>query len=550
MRNYPLRNLLGAVLHPWDLIFNPPESSKTKDLQAAVLSTLSGVRVYSDTYAIKSADNTTYRFNPEGRGYMLDTALMDLKNEKADLFVLYCVQNPPDNIRKELAAAGIKSSQYRHPNTDAMKPDTWAEGAADMGVLAGRAGKNANGPDYPLFVSPNWWETKQVMLKGAGFVDETEFINEGDNPWTCDLPLNGAEYGVALNEAYKAVKKADPQMIVSSSGVMTAEVSMLRDIKAWAAANNGGKLPFDEYQFHCYPWGWPLNIASALPPELSLVKDVEKVVQEAGDGLPCIVGEWGYDLHPDSPIGIRPFGGYTAEQIRSWWCVRALLGFAVVGAARAFYYRQYQDYGTKNDANGTQFETSALFVKDDNDVITRRLNGDAFAMLRDTFGDIVWERTIQRDDFKTVYVFALPGGKKLYTGWSVEGVSLVTVNGTNRAALTERTSYMFILPSDAGTYTEYVLDDSGAAVWGKKPSVPGQMISLRSKPFFVLYEPTGGTPAPQPEPQPEPTPEPTKTLLSKWYKMVDGKRLYMKLFKTGVEAYVIEMSRDYAWYKV
>jgi hypothetical protein len=264
------------------------------------------------------------------------------------------------------------------------------------------------------------------MLKGAGLYDQIEGGNEYDNNWSNDEPLT--QYAALWKTVYDSVKKVDPNILVSTTGVMTEDPKILTD--ALAA---GGR--FDKYQFHCYPWGWSRDIASALPPEMNMIPAAKKVVA-VSNGIPCVIGEWGYDLNEQSWIGVTPFSNYTGEEIRSYWITRSLLGFARVGIESAFYYRIYQDYGLLNDSNSTAFETSSLFIKDDQGNITRRLSGDVYNQLSG-FGDYVFDAPIVENDSVIVYRFK-NGSEYLYTGWTIEKVSLVNKWNSNRASFTER----------------------------------------------------------------------------------------------------------------
>jgi hypothetical protein len=502
---YPIKNLLGIDCHQWDLASHPQQSGKdarTKALQDAIISTgFTGLRIYSDASVIKDASNTVFMFNPDGRGYEQDTAIQQLKARYPNLKVDYCYQNAPKPIQAEWA--GKKNTSYRHPNTDPAKLETWADLAKDMAVIAGRGGSNTNAPDYPLFVSPNWWDTKQQMLKGAKIYDIIEPQNELDNNWSNDQFLNGSQYAVLWKAVYDAVKKIDPNIVMSTTGVMTENPQILIDALAYAKAQGWGKI-FDKYQFHCYPWGWSKSIASALPPEMNMIPAAKKMVAAAGD-IPCVIGEWGFDLHPDSDMGVRPFGCYAGEQIRSWWIMRSLLGFAAAGIESAFYYREFQDYGLVNDTNSTIFETSSLFIKDDQDVITRRLSGDAFYTFASKYGDFVFDSVVVEDASKVVYKF-MSLTQTMYVGWTIEQVKLITVpNGaytTNRAEFTEvKVNYM--LPN-------------------------GQTVSLSSNPVFVVVD--GATP---PSPPIPPTPPPTKEIYHRGYWTINNKRVYYVNYTDG-----------------
>jgi hypothetical protein len=524
LKHYPIKDLLKIDAHQWDLASHPQQAGKearTAALQKAILSSgFTGIRLYSDASVIKSDDNKTFKFNPDGRGYEQDSAIMWLKKANPNITIDFCYQNAPKNIQALWGLAGKKSTQYRRPNTDLNNPATWSELASDMAVIAARGGTNKSAPVYPIYVSPNWWDTKQVAFVGAGLYDVVEPQNELDNNWSNDEFLNGTQYAVLWKTVYDSVKKVDPNITVSTTGVMTEDPKVLTDAIAWAKANNSGVIPFDEYQFHCYPWGWSKNIASALPPEMNMVPAAKKVVA-VSEGKPCVIGEWGYDLHPESNMGVRPFSNYTGEQIRSFWITRSLLGFAAVGIAKSYYYREYQDYGLLNDNNATIFETSSLFIKDDQDNITRRLSGDVFKQLS-LYGDFVYDSTLAEDSSKVVYKF-VSGTKKLYVGWTIEKVQLVTVNGTNRAQFTEvKLPFNF----QKGIRLETQPGDSMLA-----QSFAGGSITLSSKPVFVLVD--GSTPQPTPTPTPVPDPTPTKAIYHRGYWTINNKRVYYVTYTDG-----------------
>lgn len=503
MKHYPLKGLLGVNVTPDSLIssvgdYTEQAAIKSANKLNAIVSTkFSGLRVYVDADNVKMDNNTTWKLSPDNRGFPLDLAIQNIQAKLPDIAIHICYQNMPDNIKKEYAALPlvdnkpVRSTVYKHPNDDANNPDSFSELAKDMGVLALRGGRNSFGNDYPLYVSPNWWENvgtyQQVIFKGANLYIILEGINEGDNNWSNTYPLNAAQYGAANKKCYEAIKAVDPTMIVSSSGVMTGEAKMLKDIITWIDTNNGGKPIFDEYQCHLYPWGWknPFgwsgNVASALPPEMSLIPYANALVETANDRFPIIIGEWGDDLAFDSPIGIRPFGSYTAEQIRTFWITRTLFGFGKVGIKRAYFYRLYQDYGLANDNNGEQFQTSSLFIKDDQDNITRRPSGDVFQEFADNYADFVFDSVIVEDSIKKVYRF-VNGDSELITGWAVEKVdTIVDSKGTSRASFTEN-------------IVDYTLPD-------------GTNVKLSSKPIIKINS-LSTVPTPTPTPTPTPVPDP------------------------------------------
>jgi hypothetical protein len=530
VKHYPIGNELGVNLHPWDLIksngsYGPKADKLTADLQRAITSTgFTGLRIYVDAYNVKDVNNTSYAFNPtinKGGGFMVDSAIIALRKVNPNIYVNYCYQNMPLNIQAEWQALGKRSTQYRHPNTDPLDPATWSLVTHDIAVITARGGSNANAPSYPIFTSPYAWEVKQTAVRGTKLYDQVEPQNELDNNWSNDQFLNGSGYAVLWKTTYDSVKKVDPNMQVSTTGVMSGDPPILTEALNYASSKGWGQI-FDVYQFHCYPWGWGKNMASALPPEMNMIPQARKIVDAAG-GLPCDIGEWSAgDLHPNSDMGIRPFGGHTASEISAYWTTRALLGFSAVGIHRAFHYRMYQDYGLANDSNSTIFETSSLFIKDNNDSITRRPSGDVFYMFATQYPDYYLDSVIVDDGSKVVYKFT-NGTNGFYVGWNIEQVSLITVpNGaytTNRAQFTEVKSN-YTLPN-------------------------GQVVQLSSKPVFVAV---GGS-TPPPQPPPPPVKDTIWTYTGRKGYWIVGKRVYYKVYLVKPDSIYQIKTGDYNWYK-
>lgn len=480
-QHYPLKNFIGTNCRADNLtaaVGDPKEVQNvvTPIKQQAIISAgIKGLRIYVDATVTKSDDNKQYRLNPDGRGFRMNDGIAMLRKSIPDLFVNIAYQNQPKNIQAEWT--GIRSSIYRHLNSDPNLSTSYSEIAHDCAVLAASGGSNTNVQDYPLFTSVNWWENvgdyQQVMYKGAGFYNSIAGGNEWDNLWTNDRYVTGAQYAAAWKPIYDSVKRNDPNMIVSSTGVMTQEPQILLDAIAWCNTHNGGKLPFDEYEFHCYPWGWEKNIASALPPEMNIIPACKKILA-AAPNVSFVVGEWSPgDRALNSNMGIRPFNGHTAEEIQGWWGARGIFGMAATGMKRSFFYQAYQDYGHINDNNGEQFITSSLFIEEADRTVTRYPVGDVIKNIS-SFGNYVYQSTIVDDRAKLVYRFT-NGANYLYTGWTVENVQLVTINGTNRAQFTENKSN-YIFP--AGTQYDVVTGQS-------KPFYGGT-IELSSKPVIIV----------------------------------------------------------------
>jgi hypothetical protein len=545
IKHYPIKNMLGVNIHEWDIMVSDPDfnnnQQRTDSLQKAIIDLgVTGLRLYADAGAMKTDDNTQYQFSPNRRGWRIDSGLLMLRKANPNLTVLYCYQGSPNNINNEYNNVSEKNTIYVHRADDRLNPASYREEGHDLAVLAGRGGRNPNVPDYPILVPNNTWETRGTMYKGANIYDLLEPTNEPDNNWMNTRFFKGAEMAAMAKGVYDSIKKVDPTMIVSSPGMASDDTIYLSQAIQWCNTNNGGKIPFDEYQFHSYGsgmWQYNNNIANGIPPEESTIKAAKKMVPfAASHGITTFVGEHSYDQHPYSWIGITPISNYTPSERVAYWGLREVLGYAVTGVKRAFYYKLYQDWNTDADSSEGLFATSSLLVQQKNGHIQRRLIGDVFKQLHQV-GDFVYDRTIIDNDTVKMYVFK-NGTQELYTGWTVEQIG-TTYDRGNRTKFTER-FYNYNL-NVSGTRLDINEDSSGVF---KQSAFTAGNVKLSSKPFFVLV---GGTVPPPPPPAP--TPDSAWIYTGrKGYWILNSKRVYYKVYQTS-GSYQIKTG-DYKWYQL
>jgi len=496
-KHYPIKNFLGVNLHPWDFdtLVYPAKYKALLELRATFL------RVYSDAYADKDSATGRYMLNPERRGFQIEKTFASLKKDAPWISAHICYQNQSLPIKRTWTAAG-KASHLNFPyGFDRSDPLTYSEIARDAFVLATRGGSNINLPDYPVFVSPNWWETKQRMIKGGRFYD----IIEGGNEWNAwwaglDGYLGGSQLAAAWSAIYDGhktliknagVKNADKNIIVSNGGVASDRPDILFEVIDWSKANRGHKggrvdLPFDIYQFHCYPSaeGQYANSKGGLPPELGMLPKVQNIVKTAnkhGNGVRTLIGEWGYDVHPQSTQNAPAYSNYSAEQSRAHLAVRAILGFAQAGAWGAEWYRLYQDWPNSiYDNVGEQFATMALLrqIDDSAKIIKRTLVGDYFKQLS-SFGDYVFNEAIRSDSVRILKF--KKGSEEMYAIWAVEDVKINSE--TNRPAYFER----------KGVYTLnvkgrlYSFQDEGSGKL-KDQDFNGGSVAYNARPVFIVVK--------------------------------------------------------------
>lgn len=495
---YPLKNFLGANLHPWDFdsVTYPAKYKALIDLNATLL------RVYSDIYADKDSATGAYILNPEKRGFQTERTFASLKKDAPWITSHICYQNQSLAIKRTWLAAG-KTSHLDIPyNSDRNDPLTYSEIAKDAFVLATRGGHNKKLPDYPVHASANWWEEKQQIVKGAGFYD----IIEGGNEWNAwwaglDGYLSGPQLGIAWSAIYDGhkgliknggAKKADKNIIVSNGGVASDRPDILLNVIEWSKQNRGRHadgnvdLPFDVYQFHCYPSseGQYSNSKGGLPPELGMIPKVVGIVNAAnkyGNGVRTLIGEWGYDVHPESTQNAPSYSRYSAEQSRAHLAIRAILGFAQAGAWGAEWYRLYQDWPNNiYDNVGEQFATMALLrqMDDSAKIIKRTLVGDYFKQFSQ-FGNYVFSAAIKSDSLRVLRF--TDGLKDMYAIWAVEKVAIDSK--TNRPIYQERQGSFEL--NLKGKLYRFKDDGSGAM---SVEDFAGGKIGYNAKPVFIVAD--------------------------------------------------------------
>lgn len=493
---YPLKNFLGVNLHPWDIDSSmyPFKYKAIVDLRVTML------RLYSNVSADKDSATGAFMLNPVRGGFQFERSFASLKKDAPWITTHICYQGQSLPIKSTWTAAGKKSHLDFPYGSDRNDPLSYEEIAKDAFILATRGGKNKNLPDYPVFTSANWWAQKQQMIKGGAFYD----IIEGGNEWNAwwagiDGYLSGPQLAAAWSAIYDGHKKliknagaksADKNVTVTNGGVASDRPDILFEVIDWSRKNRGYRsdgsvdLPFDVYQFHCYPsaGGQYSSALGGLPPELSMVPRVKSVVETANkyaNGVRTLIGEWGYDVHYQSPQNAPAFSSYSAEQSRANLAIRAILGFAQVGAWGAEWYRLFQDWPNRiYDSVGVQFATMALLRQFDDKakIVKRTLVGDYFKQLSQ-FGDYVFSEAIRNDSLRVLKF--TNGTNEMYAIWAVEKIAIN--KKTNRPVYTER----------KGTYslnikgTIYRFKDDGSGTMNAEKFNRGK-VSYSAKPVIII----------------------------------------------------------------
>lgn len=501
----PLSNFLMANVHPWDI----DSLQYPGKFNALVNLNLHGLRLYSDIIANKDAAGN-YAFNPEIRGFQPERTFKALLKLDSSYVTQVCYQGQSPAIKATWDAAGKTVVWDKPYGLDSTNPNSYKEVAKDMFVLATRGGRNMALPDYPIYPRPYWYDSANVMIKGGGFYKIIEGGNEWDG-WYSNDPKTTYMGGTGLAAAWSAmydghkgslgatfgVKNADASVQFANGGIAWDRPDLFREAIDWWRVKRGAKkgkvdIPTDSWNIHSYSGSdGKLGVNGGFPAEYGMIPQLKKMVyfsNKYGNGLPVVIGEWGWDVHPKSILNAPAYGIYSAEQTRGNWSIRAICSFAEIGIDAAQWYRLYQDYYTgdpnggnyAHDANPTQYATMALLRQNDfkPDSISRNIVGDYFKQLSE-FGNYTYDTTLRSDSIRILRL--TNGANYLYALWTTERY---TIDASNRPVFTEQTyNYNFQL---TGTKRQLV---DGADSMSSQNFNRGNVI-VNSKPVFFVHTKT------------------------------------------------------------
>lgn len=505
-----IKNEMGVVAHPWDidLIQYPVKYKALKDLG------ISDIRLYSDAYADKDASGN-YMLNPEQRGFQSETTFAQLQKDSSGILRHICYQNQSQQVKQSWPSYVSSQLNFEYQYYGLRDSVSSYESIGkDLFVLATRGGSNKSLPDYPVYNTPYWWEPKQKVSKGEGFYDLIEGGNEWNAWWNNSLVtfMGGSHLAAAWSMMYDGhkkrfpncgVKQADSKVLFTNGGLAWDQPDVFREAIDWWKVNRGTlpdgsvDIPLDYYSYHSYSSvdGQYGNSKGGVPPEIGMIPQAKNMVyfsNKYGGGKGVIIGEWGWDVNPGSPLNAPAFNGHTAEQTRAWWAIRGILKFTEAGIYRAEWYRAFEDYwpgdprggNYSSDNDATQFATMALLRQEDDgaQTIRRTLVGDYFKQLSE-YGNYVFEGAIKSDSINVLRF--RKDSSYIYAVWGVEGV--VTPQDA-RPVLTERTGiYNLPVPLNAIVKVRSFVDDGSGIMQSYLDVAPGTSLPINysAKPQII-----------------------------------------------------------------
>jgi hypothetical protein len=458
-KRLPLSELMGVVLKPWDIASDYMFPEKIPAIQE--LGT-KRVRLYDD-----------YQLNHNANG---------------DLIFDHNLWHQTANI-KILKNKGISTqqcylaTQYYPFTGDKLRPETYVQLAKD--VYAFGLHNKANGDLVKIF----------------------EVENEL-NRWYGDFArdyMDGYQLATMMSVCYDGHKGKYPNVglkasgsiaMLSLPGLAEAEPYIFYQIAEWSIKNRGYRndgtidFPFDVYSFHLYSSleGQRQGIPGGIAPEYGMapyLKKINHIRNRLNKNIRVHVGEWGWDVSPNSPLNAPAFGKYSAQQTSAMWTVRALLSMAENEINGSSYYRIKQDYDAKDDNSEVVFATMALIRQESGGVkqpdgsyiglqIHRTLTGDYFKQLSEFFNS-GWIFDSRVSASPNVLKFK-KDTSEMYVIWEAEKMTI-----SNRPQFRERTGAYLL--NVRGKIRRLV--DNGSGIMGTEEFAGGEII-YGSKPIFVV----------------------------------------------------------------
>ncbi|PPL00245.1 hypothetical protein [Parapedobacter indicus] len=475
----PLTNMMGTNTHIWYL-FDIPQMTVPAG-KKAMFERYNVVRVYADWNELEHQEGL-YTFNPtNGGSWRLDTYLATVKD--SGIQSILCLQVIPNWMRNEWPE-GQRDRENR-PNRYGSNPtNIWGYvEQARMGYqLAARYGTGAafnlidtitDIANLPVSANENdtyylqevlgnnnqtvnskaftwkdgeWQELVKVRVHqrwtndvlnsvkiGENTLNIIECGNENNKNWKGKKGYQGPrEHAANLSAFYDGhkgtmgpgvgVKNADPNMLVTTSGLAGLHYNYFMGIIYWCMEHRGFKedgsvdLPFDFINFHSYrnTEGSEQHSGATrkgMAPEPSgFYNDILRLRQLAyqylGD-MPMILGETGYDWHPNSQQAPVPWGSYTIPQIQAMWMLRTALEAIRVGIDWVTFYEIVDDDGTS-----TTYQTSGMNEKTDQ---SPRLITKYFMQLRPIVNGFLYDGDKDVDPVRVIRL--VKDNEEIYALW-------------------------------------------------------------------------------------------------------------------------------------
>lgn len=470
VKHYPIKNMIGVVVHPWDIDITNPDAKflfvNRQKYEMLKKIGVSHVRIYANAGYINLGYGS-YNFD----GWRIRKNIQKL-HDSLGIDVQYCYQSQAPDVKATWPVSSHLNFFYQYNNdSDRLQKSSYNNMGHDAAMIVRNSGGTM--PAEAAFEGGNelgaWWG--------------------GYNTY-----MTGQQQAAMISNICDSIKKINPSIPVSNAGIAWDRPDPFFEMVDYWNDSCGGKIPLDYWSYHTYPsiGGQYSQTMGGVPPEYITFPAQKRMVQWAykyGGGRPVNIGEFNWDVDSLSPINAPEFNGRSAENVRAIWGVRHVLNSDEAGIYTNDFYRFQEDYymgdprggNYASDNSHEQFSTMSLARQlDDTGHFVLNDIGDCLGQISRNFGNYVFEKSI-RDDSVKVKQFS-DGQRTMIAVWSVENITIPQDYGS-RPTITERKGTID-LPY---TGTKYNLSHDSSGVMKQSLVSPGA-VAYNSEPFFIVVE--------------------------------------------------------------
>lgn len=279
----------------------------------------------------------------------------------------------PEWLRQEGNGTGGNDFPPVRDGNSFLNPDSYSEYGDFVFQYVARYGGKTWHPDSLRVDTLQQYnnQPKNQKISGKGWITRVQIGNEWDNWFSgFDSPkyMDAKEHVTMLYVAYKAAKRADPNIIVVMGGLTDWNLWYLQEMKAYADLK-GWPFPCDVLDLHHYSnlrnrpgtdkptW---IESGACYPEADPAFSQIVEIVNWANTiGKKVIVSEFGADTQKPSMMHIDGSRyGLSDQQAQGQLIIRTFEALRSAGVAGAYIFNGIDDDGA---ANGGLFESSGIY---------------------------------------------------------------------------------------------------------------------------------------------------------------------------------------------
>lgn len=268
-------------------------------------------------------------------------------------------------------------------NADSYLPESYREYAKYMYIITAMFGNGTIDPTtLPLDTVAEYTHVQPVVAN-LNLVNTIEPWNEQNKDWQSFYGYwHPYQYAAMISAVYDGngntmgsgvgIKNADPNMKVSSAGLIGIDKSYYEAINEWSKYNRTDqKLPFDIINMHhyCNDGSGQFQSTTGIMPEgknndfFNKLQDVMLWKRTFHPTLSFIISEIGYDTNTPSSQVAPTFAGYDNENSQGILLIRTWLIAAAAGIDGCWNFTFSDNSGVSNSSSG-QYIKSGIIASD------------------------------------------------------------------------------------------------------------------------------------------------------------------------------------------